>query len=806
MSEFKTPKEIIEETKKLIANVSKITKTVSEYTAPRYLTNSEIDDIISSIKYLLSSNSETSTHNRASLLRMEKSKLREFMIVPEAIPEFKQLYLSKINLGTSEPGTATGMTAAEAISAPVSQQTFNSFHSAGSSKNMIGGIDGFMETIQVMNRKHPLMIVYFKSRVTVDEILDRYTAKILTVTVGDTVFDYTIEAQSVLFPNGVRDPWYNLYFMTHPSDKIPNSSFILRLYLNLDVLYRHKIRVTKVVEILEKEKIVKCFYSPIIRYTTSGETPNPAGAGPSGIIVDVYINNIDIIIKDKEFAKSKVSETEAPFFYFQNVLVSKLGDLKISGLNRITDVEPIIKPIEFSIYSEYPLSRYLPQGAENRDLSVIKLNRVFMNYNGITLDDTIRLLKGAGVIDAQPIGNTKFAKDFDDADILVKVPDPQDFPKDFPKDTAYSASQLVKFKINKDRKEIREYRKEQKKIKTEMIRGIENLSLEEQKRITIEANNIKIYKEPSLIYNESNLVYAETSGSDFSNLIKLDEVDITRSYTNNMYDILYTFGIEAVYSYIVRDLLLLVKMSDMYIDPRHVSLVASWMTQFGIITPLTVKGMSYHKMGPIASASYWGALAGVRKDTIHSNIDYLTNATASIAVGKLSRLGTGLPEILTDYKKIKNLLEEKRKLGNKKLAGNTISNLISLLEQGATDPTDQTQDNTTELNPNLDFEVSTGVIDILTPGIFEPSFINPSMILPQISPELKLAIQNDVVCESPEVPIEVNFSSSANLNQVESLPMLPIMIPQGLKQASEVTEKPPEIKVINQISSLDDLF
>ena len=800
MSDYKAIKEVIDETNKLIKNINQITKVLPAVSPPRYLTNNEINDITSGIKYIPAANKDISVYNRKSIIKTEKTKLREIQIVPEEIPEFKRLYLMKFNLGSSEPGTAVGMTAAEAISAPVSQQTFDSFHQAGSSKNMIGGIDGFMETIQVTYRKNPYMVVYFKSRPTVDDILIKHTSTLLTVTVNDCVTDYKIEARNMLFPEGVLDTWYSTYEMIYPLS-IPKSSYVMRLYLNLDVMFKHRVRVQQLINTLEEENIVKCFHSPIIKYPLGSDSGGPVDAW--GIMLDIYVENINAITEDKEFKKSKVSDLEAPFFYFQNILINKLSSLKISGLNKIRDVEPIIKPIANSLYSEYPLIRFTKKESD-KNFNLIKLNRVFMNYNGITIGDVIRLLNAAGVTNVQDIRKTNLSQEFDDLDLLVEVPLK---PDDYPTDRKYDASHLVKFKIENDRKNIKDYRTAQKTLRSSKMAELNIASKEAKREIIIEANNIKIYKNPSLIYNESNLIYAETTGSDFGNLLKLDEVDITRSYTNNMYDIFHYFGIEAVRTYITRDLLLLIKLSDSYIDPRHAGLLSSWMTQFGIITPLTAKGLQKHNLGAIASASYRAPMISVKKDTLHSNIDYLKNTSGSIALGKMSRLGTGLPEILPDYSKIKRLLADKRKLEGKKLSGGTISDLIKLLEQGEPESTfDQTESNTTEI-PVLQFTVETGVINIVeVTGISQPDYSNPLNLFPVISPELKLANENNVECESPSVPSIISIGTTRNEHQVESLPVIEVRIPEGLKEASSIEEKPPEVERIDTISSLDDLF
>lgn len=799
----KNANEIISEIVPLISSIERRLKPAKISTdEPRHLTNEEIVDIVSSIPHINSSNKFISKFARNELIKVEKSKLRQIKLGARAIPEFKKVYISKFELSKIEPGSGVGITAAEATSAPASQQTFNSFHSAGSSKNMISGIDGFMETLEVRNRKRPLMAVFFNDHPTVDDILITKNKNIRNITVADCVFDQRVEAEEVFFPNKVKDDWYDLFRLI--MGPLPQSAWFLRLYLDLDILFKNRIRPQKVSEVLSAEGVVKCVYSPIVKYEDR-----------QVIIMDVYIHNKSAIIQDTEFKKSNISERDAEFFYFNNILLKTLDVLKIQGLNRIRNTDPIIVPVGLSLYAEFPISQY----QKYQGYSLIQLNWTYMNSNLIKLEDVIRLLNTAGVTDIQLIEDSPLKADFDDLDLLVKIPpEPSLYPK---KGTdayrtygPYSVITLVKFYIEEDKKEIREYRRAQKKLKQEEMGKSNKGSPEVRRKTILEVNKIPIYRNPSPIYRASNMIYMETSGSDFSNLFKMSDVDHTRSYTNNMYELLKYFGIEVVRNYFVRELLLLVKNSDSYIDPRHATVIADWVTAFGFITPLTSNGMAKHKMGSLANAAFRGPMEAVKNESLFNKIDTLENVSSSIALGKKITLGTGLPEIKIDQKKIDQILARRPKEEKKKFSSSATTKLIEMLEMGDTSKTIRSGNMIGLENDPVDIQskfepvnipIVEDISDVIESNQLFPDIITPQRLLPIVSKELKRAIRDTSICETPQLPTFSTLQSVKIESSTEPLPLAPIIIPENMKMFQAI-EKPPEVTALFQVSSLDDLF
>ncbi|HLX55282.1 MAG TPA: hypothetical protein VKR58_15165, partial [Aquella sp.] len=334
--------------------------------------------------------------------------------------------------------------------------------------------------------------------------------------------------------------------------------------------------------------------------------------------------------------------------------------------------------------------------------------------------------------------------------------------------------------------------------------------LEAKRRLYLEASAIRIYKEPTLINKSATLVYAETSGSDFYSVLKMPDVDITRSYSNDMREILLYFGIEAVRSYIIRDLIKLVKMSDTYIDPRHTTLIADWMTAIGMLTPLTPKGMKKHELGALANAAFREPMKGFKNETMYNKIDRLSGITGPLTVGNRIEVGTGIVETVdVDLIKIKSLIDSVKKQ-DKKISTSLASKIVSLLESpDFANPLDAFSEKGVEFTDlTIPVDVAPiGEIEISeVPGVSfssVPSGLNVlTDVFPIVSNELKVAVENNVTCEPASVQLENRVINEGSVYRTTELPLQPVTLNQPQFTS---TEKPPEIKQ-GLSFNLDDLI
>lgn len=96
-----------------------------------------------------------------------------------------------------------------------------------------------------------------------------------------------------------------------------------------------------------------------------------------------------------------------------------------------------------------------------------------------------------------------------------------------------------------------------------------------------------------------------------------DMLDLNRLYSNDIYGISKTYGIEAANRVIVREVKDVFKMYGITVDPRHLLLIADYMTFDGNFQPLSRKGME-NSASPLQQISFESSLTFLKNATLQS--------------------------------------------------------------------------------------------------------------------------------------------------------------------------------------------
>lgn len=169
---------------------------------------------------------------------------------------------------------------------------------------------------------------------------------------------------------------------------------------------------------------------------------------------------------------------------------------------------------------------------------------------------------------------------------------------------------------------IRDLYKMKAKIKSIHIRGIPRI-------------------EQVLPSKEGDEWVIRTFGSNLKELIKMPEIDIARTYTNDLFETMKIFGIEAARNLIIKEATAILKMEGLHVDARHIKLISDTMTSDGIIKGIGRYGISGQKSSVLARASFEVALKHLFAASIRNNIDNLKSVVANVMINQPAPIGTG---------------------------------------------------------------------------------------------------------------------------------------------------------------------
>jgi len=146
----------------------------------------------------------------------------------------------------------------------------------------------------------------------------------------------------------------------------------------------------------------------------------------------------------------------------------------------------------------------------------------------------------------------------------------------------------------------------------------------------------------AVVINGEGEYFIRASGSNIIGVAEFnDMVDPTRIYTNNVKEMERVFGIEAARNVIVKEIKQVMDMQKLFVDIRHIMLIADGMTSYGKIKSIGRHGMSGQKAGVFARAAFEETVKHLINAAAKAEDDNLIGVTENIIVGQTVPVGTG---------------------------------------------------------------------------------------------------------------------------------------------------------------------
>lgn len=145
-------------------------------------------------------------------------------------------------------------------------------------------------------------------------------------------------------------------------------------------------------------------------------------------------------------------------------------------------------------------------------------------------------------------------------------------------------------------------------------------------------------------------LFLVASGSNLKKVLQIEEVDPTRTTTNDVFEILKIFGAEAARQAIINEASKVIRDQALDIDVRHIIFIADLMTTTGTIKGVTRSGISGEKESVLARASFETPIVHIINASLVGEVDKLNSVIENVLLNQPVPLGTGLPELITRMK------------------------------------------------------------------------------------------------------------------------------------------------------------
>jgi DNA-directed RNA polymerase subunit A" len=141
-----------------------------------------------------------------------------------------------------------------------------------------------------------------------------------------------------------------------------------------------------------------------------------------------------------------------------------------------------------------------------------------------------------------------------------------------------------------------------------------------------------------------------TAGTNLKTVLPMDEVDETRTVSNDLFEVAAVLGVEAARQLIIDEIMKVVENQGLKIDIRHIMLVADTMCTSGIIKGIARFGIVGEKASVLARASFETPINHFIGASVSGEVDYLNSVIENVMVNQAVPIGTGLPRLAVKKK------------------------------------------------------------------------------------------------------------------------------------------------------------
>eukprot|EP00917_Polyrhabdina_sp_WS-2016_P023350 GHVP01050621.1.p1 GENE.GHVP01050621.1~~GHVP01050621.1.p1 ORF type:complete len:1762 (+),score=250.74 GHVP01050621.1:27-5312(+) len=263
------------------------------------------------------------------------------------------------------------------------------------------------------------------------------------------------------------------------------------------------------------------------------------------------------------------------------------------------------------------------------------------------------------------------------------------------------------------------------------ISGIEKVFMREERR--------QVYNNTTEKFESKVTWVLDTDGCNLESVLPVENVDETRTTSNDIIEVYQVLGIEGVRRALLREMRAVISFDGSYVNYRHLSVLCDMMTQKGNLTSITRNGINRIDRGPLVKCSFEETLEIITSAAVFAEVDHLRGITENVMFGQHGPFGTSLCEILIDEEKLKSIHPSTGVVGG--ISGAFDDNMLS--------PDSSMQDISSAMSPQ---QISNFTMNPTSP--FSPRLYSPDLALQAAFSPTAVAFSPT----SPSSPLQDIFS------------------------------------------------
>ncbi len=183
------------------------------------------------------------------------------------------------------------------------------------------------------------------------------------------------------------------------------------------------------------------------------------------------------------------------------------------------------------------------------------------------------------------------------------------------------------------------------------IKGIDKVICRKVKDNVVEHNGV---------YTKQDIWVLDTVGTNLLEILGLDYIDDTKTFSNDIVEIYDVLGIEAARQTILNELVEVIAFDGTYINYHNYSVLVDRMTYTSKMISIFRHGINNDNIGPIAKASFEETPEMFLKAARHAELDTLRGISANIMCGQEGLYGTSSFQVYLDIEQMQKMEEDSK--------------------------------------------------------------------------------------------------------------------------------------------------
>ena len=185
------------------------------------------------------------------------------------------------------------------------------------------------------------------------------------------------------------------------------------------------------------------------------------------------------------------------------------------------------------------------------------------------------------------------------------------------------------------------------------IRGVKNIDKVSVRKIV---NYLKYDNDSTeQKYVKKEIWVLDTTGSNLKDILSLDNIDVSRTYSNSITEMKDILGIEAARKCIFNEIKEVMDFADSYINFHHIGLLADRMTYNNKMVSIFRHGINNDNIGPIAKATFEETTDMFLRAAKHGELDEMRGVSANVMCGQDGYYGTSAFSVYLNNKDIEEM-------------------------------------------------------------------------------------------------------------------------------------------------------